>query len=123
MDEIILYSKNPLNALSELFSTPSNANTFKLWLNYTESYTTPDTRKWWIAMQDHVNSPGSVIAGLIFYSDQTTLSNDRRVSGWPLIMSLANIACESQGEDEGHVLLAILPVIKFFPGTTYNFIL
>jgi hypothetical protein len=67
-------------------------------------------------VQDHVKSSGSVVCGLIFYSDQTTLSNDRRVLGWPLIMSLANIAWETRGEADGHVLPAILPVIKFVPG-------
>jgi hypothetical protein len=70
--------------------------------------------------QDHVRSSGSVISGLMFYSDQTTLSNDRRVSRWPLIMTLANIDCESRGEPDGHVLLAILPVIKFVPGTNVH---
>lgn len=121
LDSIILYSKNPVIALLELFSTPSNAEGFKLWPNCTGSHTTPDTGEWWSTMQDHVNTPGSVISGLIFYSDQTTLSNDRRVLGWPLIMSLANIAYEIRGEADGHVLLAILPVIKFIPGKSAKF--
>jgi hypothetical protein len=51
------------------------------------------------------------VAGLIFYCDQTTLSNDRRVVGCPLLMSLANIACENRSLLAGHVLLAILPIV------------
>jgi hypothetical protein len=51
LDAIILYSKNPITAVSELFSAPSNADGFKLWPNHIGSYTTPDTRKWWSAMQ------------------------------------------------------------------------
>ncbi len=56
--------------------------------------------------------PGAVLAPLIFYSDQTSLSNDGRVTGYPLVMSIANIACENRYLDEGHVLLAILPIIS-----------
>jgi hypothetical protein len=53
-----------------------------------------------------------VIAKLIFYNDQTFLSNDGRVIGYPLVMSIANIACENWYSDEGHVLLANLPIIS-----------
>jgi hypothetical protein len=52
------------------------------------------------------------IAPLNFYSDQTFLSNDGRVIGYPLVMSIANIACENWYLDEGHVLLVVLPVIS-----------
>ena len=51
------------------------------------------------------------MAGLIFYSDQTTLSNDRRVAGYPLVISLANIACENRSLPAGHVLLVVLPIV------------
>jgi hypothetical protein len=51
LDAIVLYSKNLVTALSELFSAPSNAEGFKLWPNNTGSYTTPDTGNWWLAMQ------------------------------------------------------------------------
>jgi hypothetical protein len=65
-------------------------------------------------MQNVINTqcPGVVVAPLIFYSDQTSLSNYGRVTRYPLVMSIANIACENQYLDEGHVLLAILPIIS-----------
>ncbi len=64
-------------------------------------------------MQNLINTqcPRAVIAPLIFYNNQTSLSNDGRVTGYPLAMSIANITCENQYLDEGHVLLAILPII------------
>jgi hypothetical protein len=65
-------------------------------------------------MQNLINTqcPGAVVTPLIFYNDQTSLSNDGRVTGYPLVMSITNITCENQYLDEGHVLLAILPVIS-----------
>ena len=50
-----------------------------------------------------------VVAGLIFHSDKTSLSSDRKISGHPIYMSIANIACEDRYLPEGHCLLAILP--------------
>jgi hypothetical protein len=65
-------------------------------------------------MQNLINTqcPGAVVAPLIFYNDQTSLSNDGRMIGYPLVMSIANITCENQYLDEGHVLLAILLIIS-----------
>lgn len=50
-----------------------------------------------------------VIAPLIIYSDQTSLSKDGKVSGHPIYLSLGNIACEQRYQPEGHCLLAVLP--------------
>ena len=36
-----------------------------------------------VSLQDHVSSEGAVIAPLILYSDQTSLSKDGKVSGHP----------------------------------------
>jgi hypothetical protein len=55
--------------------------------------------------------PRVVVVPLIFYNNQTSLSNDEKVTRYPLMMSIANIACENWYLDEGHVLLAILLVI------------
>jgi hypothetical protein len=52
---------------------------------------------------------GGVIAPLIVYSDQTSLSKDGKVSGHPIYLTLANIACEDRYLLEGHYLLIILP--------------
>jgi len=65
-------------------------------------------------MQNLINMQclGVVIAPLIFYCKQTSLSHDGRVTKYPLVMFIANIACESWYLDEGRVLLAILPIIS-----------
>lgn len=68
-------------------------------------------------MQQHINCEGAVIAPLIFYSDQTTLSNNLRVVGYPIYMSIGNIACEDRNLDEGHMFLAILPTASKNKGT------
>jgi hypothetical protein len=53
-----------------------------------------------------------VVAPLIFFSDQTSLSNNGRVIGYPLMMSIGNIACEDRSLEGGHVLLATLPILS-----------
>lgn len=63
-------------------------------------------------MQNHVNCIGSVIAPRIFYSDQTSQFNIVRANGYPLVISLGNIACELRLQAEGHMLLGVLPVIS-----------
>ena len=60
--------------------------------------------------------PGAVVAALILYTDATTLSNDMRVSGWPLVMSLGNIAREKRKDVDGHGLLAVFPILSAHPG-------
>lgn len=55
--EQVLYYKNPLMALSSLFSSTKNAEGFKLCPSTVKSgngeriFTTPDTCLWWEAMQ------------------------------------------------------------------------
>jgi len=65
-------------------------------------------------MQNLINTQcqGVVVAPLIFYNDQTSLSNDGKMTRYPLVMCIANIACENWYLNEGHVLLAILPIIS-----------
>jgi hypothetical protein len=62
-------------------------------------------------MQNYVNCEDAIIAPLIFYSDQTNLSSNMRVNGYPLIMTLANISNERRQAPEGRVLLALLPIL------------
>jgi hypothetical protein len=46
------------------------------------------------------------------YKDQTSLSNDNRVFGYPLMMSLANkISCEQCPTASGHKLIVVLPMV------------
>jgi hypothetical protein len=45
-------------------------------------------------MQKHINCEGEVIAPLIFYNNQTTLSSNGKVTRYPLMLSLGKIACE-----------------------------
>lgn len=111
-----MYYRDPVIALKTLFS--SKLEGFDLGLNelgeWNGVYSTPSTSEWWKFMRTYYNQvcPGSVIAPLIFYSDQTTLSNNSRVSGYPLVLTLANISCELRGEKSGHILLGVLPVIS-----------
>jgi hypothetical protein len=63
-------------------------------------------------MQNLINTQRlGVVVPLIFYNNQTSLSNDERVIRYPLMMSIANTACENRYLDKGHVLLAILLLI------------
>ena len=79
---------------------------------------------WLIDLQKHVGCEGSVVALLMFYSDQTSLSNNMRVSGYPVVMSIANISCEKRQSDDGHALLAIFPIIASNTGSyVHQFIL
>jgi hypothetical protein len=57
----------------------------------------------------------AVIAALMFYSDVTILSNDRRTCGWPFVLTLANILLELRGQPEGHELLAVFPILRAVP--------
>lgn len=67
---------------------------------------------WWRFMQVHVSYRGSVIASLILYSDQTSLSNNGRVIGYPLIISVGNFAYKLHSRPEEHILLTVLPMIS-----------
>ena len=53
----------------------------------------------------------SIIASLIFYNDQTSLSNDRRVFGYPIYMSLTNIPYEKLTSSTRHQFIAIFPIL------------
>jgi len=59
----------------------------------------------------HAMSKGC-LSSSTFLLYQTSLSHDGRMTRYPLVMSIANIACKIWYLDEGHVLLAILPVIS-----------
>jgi hypothetical protein len=68
-----------------------------------------------------INYKGPVIAPLIFYSDQIALSNNAKVVGYSIYMSIDNIACEDRNLDEGHMLLAMLPTPSKNKGTLEMF--
>jgi hypothetical protein len=51
---------------------------------------------------------------LIFYNDQTSLSNNGRVRGYPLALFLKNITYELQAKKEKHMLLAMIPINSNF---------
>ncbi|CAM6096622.1 unnamed protein product [Calypogeia fissa] len=54
---------------------------------------------------------GGVVAPIILYSDQTSLSNNKRTQGWPVVMTIGNISCNMRTLPEGHSLMAVLPVL------------
>ncbi|KAG0595978.1 hypothetical protein M758_UG213700 [Ceratodon purpureus] len=115
-----LYYKDPIQVLTSLFSAPENGEDFKVGptCNRTESgeriFTTPDTGYWWSQMQEYINveCDGATIAPLIFYSDQTCLSNNMRIHGYPLVMTTANISIANRREEMDHELLAVLPTFQ-----------
>jgi hypothetical protein len=62
--------------------------------------------------QEHVHQEHhgrGIVAPLILFSDKTALSKDRKISGHPIYLTIANISCEDRYLPEGHCLLAILP--------------
>jgi hypothetical protein len=63
-------------------------------------------------MQKYIDCFGGIIAPSIFYSDVTSLSNNGKVTGYPLVLSLGNVTCELQSEEEDHMLLVMLPMIS-----------
>jgi len=91
-----IYTSNPIHVLTSLFSATENAGDFKLKATTNLSvtgeqiYTTPDTGSWWHQMQDFINLQCTrvVILPLIFYSNQTCLSNNMRISNfWDLYIN------------------------------------
>jgi hypothetical protein len=63
-------------------------------------------------MQDYINCLKGVITPLILYSNVTFLSNNGKVTRYPLVLSLGNIACELWSQEKGHMLLVVLPMIS-----------
>jgi hypothetical protein len=53
---------------------------------------------------------GVVIAPIILYSDQTTLSNNKCILGHPIVMSIGNISCYVRELNQGHILIGLLPI-------------
>jgi hypothetical protein len=64
-------------------------------------------------MQEYIDCYGGVIGPLIFYNDvNSSLSNNGKVSGYLLVLSLGNIACELKSQEKGHMLLPMLLMIS-----------
>jgi hypothetical protein len=59
-----------------------------------------------------------IVIPLIFFSDKTLLSKDAKISGHPIYMTIANIACEDRHLPEGHCFLALLPDFKVTGSTS-----
>ncbi|GAQ87356.1 hypothetical protein KFL_003470130 [Klebsormidium nitens] len=121
---LVFFLRDPVRLLVELFEAAENADGFALRpvLLYNDQaqriYSTPQSADWWHSMQDHINKQcaDAVIAAMILYSDATTLSNDRRTSGWPLVLSLANISFENRSKKPSHGLMALFPIVHALPG-------
>jgi hypothetical protein len=61
----------------------------------------------------YIDCHGGVIAPLIFYNDvDSSLSNNGKVNGYFLVLSLGNIACELKSQEKGHMLVPMLPMIS-----------
>jgi len=107
---ISLYYKNPIVVLSRFFSSPTNVGGFDLHPKRISGqhqwYSIPSTSNWWKSMQEYIDCHGGVIAPLIFYNDvNSSLSNNGKVIGYLLVLSLHNIASKLKSQEKGHILL------------------
>jgi hypothetical protein len=115
---INLMHRNALQLMENLYSSPKNQENFALHASLNQEhgsnrlYNSLQSGDWWAEMQQDVESKceGGVVAPIILYSDQTSLANNRRTQGWPLVMTLGNVCCDLRSLPEGHGLLAVLPV-------------
>jgi Plavaka transposase len=121
-NDLWLYMRNPIEVLKELIWNNGDDGEFAYFFNpkYDDNghrtYSTPQTADWWKEMDAILNFVGASVAALIIYSDQTTLSNDWRVSGWPVILTLANIALKKRRLLKGHSMIALLPILQVQTG-------
>jgi hypothetical protein len=115
---IRLLHRNPLHILESLFSSPKNQEGFALHSFVVEEeseriYTSLQSGEWWREMDEDVEQvcSGGVVAPIILYLDQTSLSNNKRTQGWPVVMTIGNISCNMRTLPEGHSVMAVLPVL------------
>ncbi|GJP58138.1 hypothetical protein CLOP_g16649 [Closterium sp. NIES-67] len=98
-----------------LYSNPANAVDFiahpqPLVAEADRVYRDPDSGTWWWFAQQDLPEGASVVA-LIVYSDETNLSKDGSVTGWPVYVSLANISSGNRWKPHGRRLVALLPKV------------
>lgn len=60
-------------------------------------------------MKDDFPADNVVVLGIMVYSDATQLSGDGKTSGWPIVLSLANISLQKRRDRGCYKLLGLLP--------------
>jgi hypothetical protein len=98
-DLIIFSYRNIEKALIYLYSYKNNALGFKNQFEKEENdekeriYTIPTSCEWWELMEKEIRKEflDGMIAGLMFYSNQTIMTQDMKEKAWPISMSLENI--------------------------------
>jgi Plavaka transposase len=95
-EPILFFYRDPVEAITTLFGNSENRECFEEYYNDERNandeqiFSTPNTGLFWKEMHDLLVTQGhrqeSVIAALIFYSDQTTLTQDWRKKAWPIYM-------------------------------------
>ncbi|GJP49781.1 hypothetical protein CLOM_g8952 [Closterium sp. NIES-68] len=112
---IMLRWRSLWSCAKNLYSNPANAVDFiahpqPLVAEADRVYRDPDSGTWWWFAQQDLPEGASIVA-LIVYSDETNLSKDGSVTGWPVYVSLANISSGNRWKPHGRRLVALLPKV------------
>ncbi|CAI5987251.1 unnamed protein product [Closterium sp. NIES-65] len=113
---VILWRRSALTCVTSLYENAANAHGFvvrppKNFNPAKRIYKGPETGSWWreVLRKLPATDPGKAVAAVIIYSDETTLTTDGGLKGWPVYISLANIAPGNRWKPHGHRLCALLP--------------
>ncbi|CAI5514398.1 unnamed protein product [Closterium sp. Naga37s-1] len=113
---VILWRRSALTCVTSLYENVANAQGFVVRLPKNcnpakRIYKGPKTGSWWreVLRLLPATDPGKAVAAVIIYSDETTLTVDGGLKGWPVYISLANIAPGNRWKPHGHRLCALLP--------------
>ncbi|GJP48656.1 hypothetical protein CLOM_g7942 [Closterium sp. NIES-68] len=115
LKDVNLYYRSSMSCVRGLYQNPANREGFvakpvELPEGAKIIYKGPETGSWWRELQRKLPVGGSV-AAVIMYSDETTLTTDGGVCGWPVYISLGNISSGNRWRSHGHRLCALLPEI------------
>ncbi|CAI5477073.1 unnamed protein product [Closterium sp. Yama58-4] len=113
LQPVIMWRRSVLSCVKSLYENEANASGFvvkqpKEIPNAKRIYKGPETGSWWREVLQELPQGASVVA-VIIYSDETTLTIDGGLKGWPVYISLANIAAGNRWRTHGHRLVALLP--------------
>ncbi|CAI5459374.1 unnamed protein product [Closterium sp. Yama58-4] len=113
---VILWRRSALTCVTSLYENVANAQGFvvrppKNCNPAKRIYKGPETGSWWreVLRLLPATDPGKAVAAVIIYSEETTLTVDGGLKGWPVYISLANIAPGNRWKPHGHRLCALLP--------------
>ncbi|CAI5965693.1 unnamed protein product [Closterium sp. NIES-65] len=115
LEPVIMWRRSALNCVASLYENVANADGFVVKPpppnrdpEAKRIYKGPETGSWWREVLAELPQ-GALVAAVIIYSDETTLTIDGGLKGWPVYISLANIASGNRWKSHGHRLVALLP--------------